>query len=49
MENKKKKELKKFTYGKRITKKQYDLLKKNESIKKELDKIVDDYINIYLE
>ncbi|MBC2460393.1 hypothetical protein [Clostridium beijerinckii] len=44
-----KKELKKFVYSIRLTKRQKELLKKNEWIKKELDKIVIDYLNIYLD
>lgn len=41
-------ELKRYVYSIRLTKSQKDLLIKNEWIKKELDKIVIDYINIYL-
>lgn len=48
MENKSKKQFKKFTYGIRITKQQYDLLKKNKDIKKDLDKFVMDYLNVFL-
>ncbi|MEW9939999.1 hypothetical protein AB2T96_20880 [Clostridium butyricum] len=44
-----KKELKKFVYSIRLTKRQKEILKKNTWIKKELDKIVMDYINIYLD
>lgn len=49
MVNKAKKELKKFVYSIRLTKRQKKLLKENEWIKKELDKMVLDYINIYLD
>lgn len=44
-----KKELKKFVYSIRLTKRQKELLKKNPEIKKDLDKIVLDYLNIYLD
>jgi hypothetical protein len=43
-----KKELKKFVYSIRITSEQRDLIKNNECIKKELDRMVINYINIYL-
>ena len=43
-----KRDLKKYVYSIRLTKSQRDLLKKNELIKKELDKIILDYLNIYL-
>ena len=42
------KDLKKFVYAIRITKNERDLLKKNLEIKLELDKIVRDYLKIYL-
>ena len=42
------KELKKYVYSIRLTKKQKELLKNNEWIKKELDKIILEYINAYL-
>lgn len=48
MEYKDKKELKKFVYSIRITSEQKQLLKKNDWIKKELDKIVINYLKIYL-
>ena len=49
MENKNKKDLKKFVYSIRITKSDKNLLKNNDWIKKELDKIVRDYLKIYSE
>lgn len=42
------KELKKYTYSIRLTKKQKELLKKNEWIKKELDRLILEYINAFL-
>lgn len=42
------KELKKYVYSIRLTKKQKELLKNNEWIKKELDKLILEYINTYL-
>lgn len=49
MENKNKKDLKKFVYSIRITKSDKNLLKNNDWIKKELDKMVRDYLKIYSE
>lgn len=49
MVNKDKKELKKFVYAIRITKRENDLLKKNEWIKKELDSMIRNYLKIYSE
>lgn len=43
-----KKELKNCVYSIRLTEEQKDILKKNEWIKRELDKIVIQYINNYL-
>jgi len=40
--------LKRFVYSIRITKEEKDILKKNEWIKNELDKLVKDYLSIYL-
>ena len=52
MDNKKgkrlNKELKTKVYSLRLTQRQKDVLKKNTWIKKELDKIVVDYINLYI-
>lgn len=54
MDNKKiidinyKKNLKKYVYSIRINAEQRQLLKKNIEIKKELDRIVIDYLEIYL-
>lgn len=42
------KDLKKFVYSIRLTKAEHQLLKKNEFIKKELDKLIKDYLKIYL-
>lgn len=41
-------ELKRYVYSLRITKSQRELLVKNGWIKKELDKIVLEYLNNYL-
>jgi hypothetical protein len=43
-----KKELKKYVYSIRLTKKQKDLLNNNRWIKLELDKMILQYINNYL-
>lgn len=47
MERKNKRDLKTSTYSIRITSEQKQLLKKNDWIKEELDKIVRDYLKIY--
>ena len=55
MDNKKvidinyKKNLKKYVYSIRINKSQRELLVKNDWIKKDLDKLVRDYLNNYLQ
>lgn len=43
-----KRELKQYVYSIRITKSQRELLVKNDWIKKELDKMVLEYLNNYL-
>ncbi|NOW87974.1 hypothetical protein B0H39_006005 [Clostridium beijerinckii] len=43
-----KKELKKYVYSIRLTKKQKELLKNNLWIKNELDKLILEYLNIYI-
>jgi len=49
MENKNKKNLKNNVYSIRITKEQKQILKKNDWIKKDLDKLVRDFLKIYSE